>query len=1054
MATIAERIKFARNNSQGSAGTSRVAELLRPRFASAVESRLAEENRKKKEEKQRGLQADAERLRLEAEKAGSFMGMAKETGNILAGGVANLGKEIVGTTAAVGQDVLNLVQPWKKPDTSVSLFGKEFITPSGRGQKAGEYIKQGEYKKAAGEFGTAGLDIVSTFATPFKGLKFARGGLALKGVTEGATAAAPIMAAYGATGAAAEGASGKEILKQAAIGGATGLAAGGVLGGALGLLGAKISGRQHRIVPQKEIDETIQGVKAVTGKVTPEDEKALIEAMQGGATKEDILDATRQVNTEKKLAKPERLTVVTERIESETGKKLSIQEEAEVLKDLESGKTTDEIIDTYKPKTEADIIAKETDETKITSLIKGKVPEDKLPIVSKALTNTNDPETVARIMDEYNPETMSSKRNLDIAQSESESTISRFLKETVSEEDIPELSKILKNVEDPEEVGKILKPYTKEKSVLSAEKELSGILKEKTKPLKEINVEKLKERDFLKTKESLETELKATDEKLSKLEKVIDASKGARFDDASKKFNELSERKQSIEDTLKSLNKKGEEISQRELEKAGEVTTEDLFGKLGDEVSDNYTKFTNLFKDARLRNPKVKEALTKGDFSTFENELSKRGVMTKAETESLFYADGKTDDEVFDMFRDQLMKENPSLMVGNKVSKGLGMETKKTTTKKTTKQPEKNVTNEIPIDDTKPKESTIAQKPQKTTQETQKVEKSGDAFLDIKDKNTYTNEDWKLKRDEFLRKYPDVLEKGISEMNWIEAEKMFVQGKLLKSIEFQTALKEFREVDKKFTLGDREWRRAARKVDILDKEADREIGDLLVYAKKGDSNAINKLNEYSGILKTKSHSPKPQKLSPEAPKQEKKVSVPKEEKDVAERQAYNTFVKFADEDNKILSGEKRTYEVQHRIDQFADIDKLLETNPKAIEDLVLSGITTAETKHINPALALSRLSAHYKATDPMKLMEIQANSPIFEEATTAGQFISGFATMAEHDPLKIAKIVKTIRSGNKKLAEQSKKAIKAVKEEGTEAIRRAFKIEDAQSILDKLMCKI
>lgn len=114
----------------------------------------------------------------------------------------------------------------------------------------------------------------------------------------------------------------------------------------------------------------------------------------------------------------------------------------------------------------------------------------------------------------------------------------------------------------------------------------------------------------------------------------------------------------------------------------------------------------------------------------------------------------------------------------------------------------------------------------------------------------YKSADWKLSQKEFIEKYPDVLIKKPSDMQWIEAEKVYVQGKLAQSKEFTAAKEAFRKVDQDPSkgIGTKEWRLAARKVEHLDKEADREVSALLHDAKKGDNAALAKLEEYKSQL--------------------------------------------------------------------------------------------------------------------------------------------------------------------------------------------------------------
>lgn len=107
----------------------------------------------------------------------------------------------------------------------------------------------------------------------------------------------------------------------------------------------------------------------------------------------------------------------------------------------------------------AKTIAASEDEVTISNLIKGKVPDEDLNTVARALKTTSNEDDVARILDEYNPQKIREELALNIATTDNEKKIATLLKGSVSETDIPKVSKILKNVEDEIEVGKILDEF-------------------------------------------------------------------------------------------------------------------------------------------------------------------------------------------------------------------------------------------------------------------------------------------------------------------------------------------------------------------------------------------------------------------------------------------------------------------------------------------------------------------------------------------------------------------------------------------------------------------
>lgn len=108
--------------------------------------------------------------------------------------------------------------------------------------------------------------------------------------------------------------------------------------------------------------------------------------------------------------------------------------------------------------------------------------------------------------------------------------------------------------------------------------------------------------------------------------------------------------------------------------------------------------------------------------------------------------------------------------------------------------------------------------------------------------------DWEMKRDAYLTKYPEVLDKQPWEMSWIEQEKVYVQGLLSQSKEFAVAKKAYESTE----FGTPESRKAGRLVEKIDHEADIEITKLVKEAQKSPE-ALAKLNEYKGI-ETKSTS--------------------------------------------------------------------------------------------------------------------------------------------------------------------------------------------------------
>lgn len=143
--------------------------------------------------------------------------------------IKQFGKDVLGTTAAVGRDLGNVLTPWKAPAKSVTVFGQQYQTPSAKGEAAGKLFAQGEYKKGFGELGSAGLDVASTFAGPTKLFKFLKQGSAVRNFLEGGTTAGNIGFGYGATEAMKEGKDAEEITKSGLTTGAAAFLGGGFL---------------------------------------------------------------------------------------------------------------------------------------------------------------------------------------------------------------------------------------------------------------------------------------------------------------------------------------------------------------------------------------------------------------------------------------------------------------------------------------------------------------------------------------------------------------------------------------------------------------------------------------------------------------------------------------------------------------------------------------------------------------------------------------------------------------------------------------------------------
>lgn len=197
------------------------------------------------------------------------------------GALKSIGTEIVGTTKAVGADIVNVLTPWDKtPIQEVQFGGKTFQTPSAKGAEAGLLAREGQYKKAAGKLGESVLDIVSTVTPASITIKALKAGSILRAFLGGGLATAPIGAGYGATGSMQEGAGTGDILKQSAKGAGIAFISGGTL--------ASIPGGT------KAITKAIPKIEEVIGKLTSKETKILETELTSGKTPEQAIDTVLQ----------------------------------------------------------------------------------------------------------------------------------------------------------------------------------------------------------------------------------------------------------------------------------------------------------------------------------------------------------------------------------------------------------------------------------------------------------------------------------------------------------------------------------------------------------------------------------------------------------------------------------------------------------------------------------------------------------------------------------------------------------------------------------------
>lgn len=211
--------------------------------------------RRNKEAYYRALAEEAERQKREAEKMQSARALAVETAKGVLGIGKEMGKEVVGQAAAVGQGLIDVIRPWKDPNQSINVFGREFRTPAGAGTAAGQRFAEGDIKGGAGELLSGAIDIVSTLYTPALGVRVFKGGRIVKGTLEAAQTAAVYGGGYGLSEGLKKGEDIKGTLKEGAKGSATGFAGGLVLGGGTAMLGKTFAKKEvYKTNPEKVIE--------------------------------------------------------------------------------------------------------------------------------------------------------------------------------------------------------------------------------------------------------------------------------------------------------------------------------------------------------------------------------------------------------------------------------------------------------------------------------------------------------------------------------------------------------------------------------------------------------------------------------------------------------------------------------------------------------------------------------------------------------------------------------------------------------------------------------
>jgi len=365
MATIADRIKSARSNTQGSTGSSRVVELLRPRLSPIVEQRKLDDERRKKEEQIKKSQEEAQRYAEEAQKYERRAGVLET--------IKNLPKDIatrIGTRVAPAvADVATRLSPMEGIRNVANAVKTTIQRP--QGESALDAYKRGifeskarptYYERASNQVIPTG-SIKETLTSPegrgFIGAAaeaptYLYGGAGA--LTEGALKLAPLATRLGTRSVKSLPEAGINTAIQTLEEGKTENIGKNFLANAIlmatlpnvvGELGRKMS--KVEIAKSGKLNKVIDEAEKKGIEVTDKDVADLEKAFMDGADENKIIE---NLNKEKEPVKREptklkagEFAPIAKEIQETTGKKLTAKETLEIKDKIEQGYTKEEIID-------------------------------------------------------------------------------------------------------------------------------------------------------------------------------------------------------------------------------------------------------------------------------------------------------------------------------------------------------------------------------------------------------------------------------------------------------------------------------------------------------------------------------------------------------------------------------------------------------------------------------------------------------------------------------------------------------------------------------------
>lgn len=201
-----------------------------------------------------------------------------------------------------------------------------------------------------------------------------------------------------------------------------------------------IGGEIGRAIDLKKATKSLTNIEAKIGKLDDTDRLNALDALQEGIPEEKIIANIQKIKDDV----------------------YSPDEVAERVNDFQETTPEKEIAFNQK-------IADSKNETEIATMIKGKVDDTDIPVVSRLLKNVESPESVSAILNKYDPVVQNRKLVEDISLADTSRQVATLLKGKASKEDLPVISDILADIRDPKDIAKILQDFNVSAKALPVE---------------------------------------------------------------------------------------------------------------------------------------------------------------------------------------------------------------------------------------------------------------------------------------------------------------------------------------------------------------------------------------------------------------------------------------------------------------------------------------------------------------------------------------------------------------------------------------------------------